>query len=72
MSFDEVRRGPVYVPNAVKRKYDQLTGKHKILEKTKNQLLSDLKQKGVRISRHRTKEELHHLALTNKVALTFV
>ena len=46
--------------------------KHKIVEKTKKQLLSDLKQKDVRISRHHTKEELHHLALANKVALTFV
>ena len=28
--------------------------------------------KGVWISRHHTKEELHHLTLANKVALTFV
>ena len=35
MSFDEVSRGAFYVPDAEKRKYDQLTGKHKILEKPK-------------------------------------
>ena len=72
MSFDKESRGPFYLPNAEKRKHDQHTGKHKILEKTKKQLLSDLKQKGVKISRHYTKEELHHLASANKVALTFV
>ena len=56
---------------AHKKKYDQFTGKYKTSKKTKKQLISDLKEKGLKFNKHYSRDELHQLALENKIELTF-
>ena len=40
-------------------------------KKTKKQLISDLKGKGVKLIIHYSRDELHQLALENEIELTF-
>ena len=71
MVFNEGSTSPFYIQEAHKKTYDQFSGKYKTSEKTKEQSISDFKEKGFKFNNHYSKEEIHQLTLDNGVELTF-
>ena len=73
MDFMEGDQGPFYMSpeEQARRKYNTPTGRVKIIQKTKKQLLEELKGKGFLVRRHYGKEEIHELANNHQIELTY-
>ena len=69
MIFTEVNAGPFYIHEAHTKKYDQNYEKCKTSEKTKKQLIRELKEKGVKLIKYYSRDQLHQLALENEISL---
>ena len=72
MMFLDEDEGPFYLDpqDRICRKYDQKTDKVKIINKTKKQLMEELKQKGFIVRKHYSKDKINELADNHRISLT--
>lgn len=73
MVFKEGDTGPFYMSTneQLQRKYDRSTGKIKVVEKTKKELIEELKKKKFIVRGHYSKDELRNLASDYGISLTY-
>ena len=73
MVFKEGDTGPFYMSTneQLQKKYDRSTGKIKFVEKTKKELIEELKKKKFIVRGHYSKDELRNLASDYGISLTY-
>ena len=73
LTFTDEDAGPFYLSDEEREglKFDVLSGKKKIMKKTKRMLVDEIKRKGYQIRGHLSKDELERIAALNNVELTY-